>query len=203
MELERWIPPRRHHEVEARRCDLQQVRDAGEHALVRELIEIVEHEDDRLPRVELREGLADHGRIHARRHVLCSAHARSVERGDHPAPESLGAVVALVEGQPGSAGRSRTRLDPRAQQCRLAGSRRRGDERQPTARHGRREALEETRSHDDAPPARVLGLEFAFRDGVFARARRPTRTNDRRRIRAAGRLLHGIRDVCIAALRPQ
>ena len=184
VQRQRRVAPRRHHQAEARRCDLQQLGDAGEHALVGDLLEVVEHEHDGL--VAVADRPVEQRRSAHREPAEASggaSRARGIERDEHALPEALGRVVlarrasarpcargaapasihelsSVVLPDPGGAATSVSlRLSTAAERL----------SKQPRARH------------DPAPP-HTQRLELRSRDAVPVAAWRERQPSDRRRI---------------------
>ena len=198
LQLQRRIPPARHDQAEARRCDLEQLRDPRENALIRELVEVVEHQHAGAFAVESCEHVADRSRAGTRwcrrkRGLAGVAFACGVERGDDRLPEARLGIVLLVERQPGGRGGRRAAFDPRAQERRLSRSRRRREERQPPGRDGRGQALEEARARDGTPPPSMHGPELRFGDARLHCGRAPR--GSFRDVRGWGLVFHGHKDV--------
>ncbi len=124
---------------------------------VDDLVEVVEHEHDRL--LGPCERVGERGRHQAHAHRLARAHRqrrdrvvtrRLGQRRQHPAPEAAAIRVVGVERQPGDRSRRTVLRDPRAQQRALAGTGRSGHQRDRSL-HAEVELVEQSMAHDGSP----------------------------------------------------
>ena len=133
-EPQRRIRARRDHQPERGRRTVQQVVDVGVHR-VGDLVEVVEHQHDRLLALRQRGGQRRDQRVGPRARVrrelgdrLARAGAR--ERLEHGAPEPPPVAVGGIQREPGHRPGSPAGADPASEQRGLAGAGRPGDQRQ-------------------------------------------------------------------------